>query len=234
MFKIISLVLILPLLFVNALISNAFAKDKKFVISYVEHESIIKYYVPLLDAAYRSIGIEPDFVLINDKRALKLLDKGEIDADTAKTSETLNNYSNIVKLPTAIGKIETTLICQENIICDLSILNDNRKILGVIGAKEFYGDLLKGSNISLVEFTSFEVLFKVFEQKKVDYAFTVFDEYNKISQVRYPNSFIIEEKIGFHLLNEKHKKLIPLLEKAIKDTLAKGDFINEEIAVSND
>ena len=234
MLKIIQLVLILLILLINILINSAVAKNEQFIISYVEHESIMKYYVPLLDAAYRSIGIEPEFVLINDKRALKLLDNGEIDADTAKTSETLKNYSNIIKVPTAISKIEVTLLCQEHLLCDLSVLNDESKILGVIGAKDFYVNLLKDSEISIAEFTSFEVLLKIFKQKRVDYAFSVFDEYSKITQLRYPNKFIIEEKIGFHLLNEKHKDLIPKLEKAIKDTLAKGDFLDEEVIVSND
>jgi len=209
------------------------AKDKTFVISYVEHESIIKYYVPLLDAAYRSIGIEPEFVLISDKRALKLLNNGEIDADTAKTSETLSDYPNIITLPTAISKIEVTLICQPHLICDLSVLDDNKKILGVIGAKDFYANLLDVSKINIAEFTSFEILLKVFEQQKVDYIFSVFDEYNKMTQIRYPNRFVIEEKIGFHLLNEKHKELIPQLEQAIKETLAKGDFLGHEVIVSN-
>lgn len=228
-----NILLILTLLFVDLSISSAWANDDKFVISYVDHESIIKYYVPLLDAAYRSIGIKPEFVLINDKRALKLLNNGDIDADTAKTSETLDNYPNIITLPTAISKIEVTLICQQSLVCDLSILGDKRKILGVIGAKDYYSNLLVGSNINIAEFTSFDVLLKVFEQKKVDYIFSVFDEYSKVTQARYPNRFIIEEKIGFHLLNEKHKYLIPQLEQAIKEVIAKGDFLGHEVIVAN-
>lgn len=221
------------LLITHYSIAGVSSNGDKFIISYVEHESIIKYYVPLLDAAYRSIGIEPEFVLISDKRALKLLDSGEIDADTAKTAEILEDYPNIITLPTAISKIEVTLICQQGLLCDLSVLSDNKKILGVIGAKTFYSNLLKGSQINITEFTSFEVLLKIFEQKKVDYIFSVFDEYSKMTQIRYPNRFVIQEKVGFHLLNEKHKNLIPKLEQAIKDTIAKGEFLNQEAIVSN-
>jgi len=231
--KNILLTLIIYLLLANTFIAKVLAEDERFIISYVEHESIIKYYLPLLDTAYRSIGIKPEFVLINDKRALKLLNTGQIDADTAKTSETLGDYPNIITIPTAISKIEVTLLCQKHLVCDLSVLQDNNKSLGVIGAKDFYAKLLEESQIKIAEFTSFEILLKVFQQKKVDYIFSVFDEYSKMTQIRYPNRFIIEEKIGFHLLNEKHKNLIPQLEQAIKDTIAKGDFIDQEVIVSN-
>jgi len=199
--------------------------NNNYVISYVEHESIIKYYVPLLKKAYRSIGIVPEFVLINDKRALKLLNNGHIDADTAKTTEILGDYPNIIKVPTPISKIRVVLVCQENLTCDLSALANSRKILGVIGAKEFYSNLLKDSKIKVVELNSFNVILKMFQQNKVDYIFMVFDDYSKPTEVNFTNRFLIEEKIGYHLLHKKHQALIPELDKAIQATVAKGGFI---------
>jgi len=202
----------------------ALADDGKFVISYVEHETIINYYVPLLDKAYRSIGIQPDFVLINDKRALKLLNSGLIDADTAKSLEMLGDYSDIIKVPTPISKIEVLLLCQEPLPCDLSVLYDHSKKLGVIGADEFYAELLANTNIKIFEFNSFDVLYKIFDQKKVDYVIAVFDDQSKATKLKYPNSFLIEEKLGYHLLHKKHAALIPQLEQAIKDIIAQDNF----------
>lgn len=204
--------------------NGVFAKDE-FVISYVEHEGIIKYYVPLLKRAYQKIGIEPSFSLVNDQRALRLLDNGIIDADTAKSLETIDNYESILYLPTPISRIEVYFICQLGIPCDLDILTQADLSLAVIGANEFYAELLQGSNINLVELTSFQVLMKVFDQGKVDAAIVVFDAYTKTKLNQYENHFRVQEKLGYHLLNKKHKALVKPLEKAISEVLAEGNFV---------
>ena len=200
--------------------------NKEFIISYVEHESIINYYVPLLDAAYKAIGITPVFVLINDKRALMLLNKGEIDADTAKTTEMLGAYPDIIRIPTPISKIEVFLVCQLHKKCDLSVLKDSRNILGVIGAMEFYSNLLTDANIKIVELSSFAVLLEMFKQKKLDYVLMVFDDHSRATKDTFDNKYLIEEKIGYHLINKRHEDLVPALEKSIASVIKKGLFSN--------
>ncbi|BBN81587.1 hypothetical protein PA25_15720 [Pseudoalteromonas sp. A25] len=200
-------------------------EDTRFVISYVEHKGIIHYYVPLLDQAYRKIGIEPKFELINDKRALKLLDQGLIDADTAKSLEFVDAYKNIIVVPTPISQIDVVLLCQPKLQCDLSVLKNANRSLGLIAAKEFYKELLSGSTISLVEFSSFETLLKIFSQDKVDYAIVVFDDYTKDALSNYPNHFFIQQKIGYHLLHKKHRAIVKQLDEAIKSVRAQGGFV---------
>lgn len=180
--------------------------------------------MPLLKKAYQNIGINPTFVLVNDQRALKLLNSGQIDADTAKSLETIPTYNNIVYLPTPISKIEVFFICQQAIKCDKSVLNDKKLILGVIGANEFYRELLVASSIKKVGLTSFETLFKMFDQRKVDVAIIVLDAYTLPKLEKYPNHSKIEEKLGYHLLNRKHKNIIPKLEQAISELLAEDNF----------
>lgn len=189
---------------------------ERFIISYVEHASIINYYVPLLDAAYRSIGIEPEFVQINDKRALKLLNQGEIDADTAKSGEVFVLYPNIIKVPTPISKIQVMLICQLTMDCDLNVLQSPNKMLGLIAGDEFYSNLLASSKILITEVTSFKILIEMFKHKRVDYIFMVFDERDIKAKAAFDNKYLIEEKIGFHIMNKKHRDLIPKLDKAIQ------------------
>ena len=211
-------------LFGFSIAQDSYAQSDEYVISYVEHEGIINYYMPLLKKAYQKIGINPTFVLINDQRALKLLNMGKIDADTAKSLETIDTYDNIFYLPTPISKIEVFFICQQNIKCDKSILNDKNKILGVIGANEFYRQLLSTSSIKQVELTSFETLFKIFNQQKVDVAIVVLDAYSLPKLKKYPNHYKLAEKLGYHLLNKKHQHISIKLESAIQEVLNEGYF----------
>ncbi|CAM4005974.1 hypothetical protein [Pseudoalteromonas byunsanensis] len=218
--------LLLILLFAsNYSFSEQMLERKEFVISYVEHEGIIKYYVPLLNRAYQKIGIKPKFELINDKRALKLLDSGVIDADTAKSLEFIDDYKNIIVVPTPISQIDVVLLCQKALPCDLSVLKNANRSLGIIAADEFYAPLLADSEINIVELTSFETLLKIFDQNKVDYAIAVFDDYTKSTQIKYHNRFLIQKKIGYHLLSKKHQDLVQKLDQAIIQARAQGDFL---------
>jgi len=208
---------------------SSFAQAKtippiEYLIRYVEHDGIINYYVPLLDRAYQKIGIKPNFVLINDQRAMRLLDKGKLDADTAKSLESIENYQNITYLPTPISKIEVYFICQLNIKCDLSLLTDRNLSLGIIGANEFYQELLRDSKIKLVEITSFNQLMSMFEQQKFDVGIIVLDDSTKTKLMKYPNHYKISEKLGYHLIHTRNKHLIPLLEQAIIDVKVEGGF----------
>lgn len=207
------------------LFGEAHSKEKNdYIISYAEHEGLVKYYVPLLKHAYRKIGIEPTFSLINDQRALRLLNSGIIDADTAKSLESIDNYSSITYLPTPISRIEVYFICQKNMRCDRSILRHKELTLAIIGADEFYSDLLEGSKITLVELTSFDVLMKIFQQQKVDAGIVVFDAYTKSKLKQFDNHFKIQEKLGYHLIHKKHKDLVVPLQKAITEVLAENNF----------
>ncbi len=206
------------------LVAAGNVQPKEYLITYVEHEGIIHYYVPLLKKAYEKIGIPTKFVLVNDQRALRLLDQGLTDADTAKSLETITHYPNITYLPTPISKIEVFFICQQHVTCNKSVLSDPNRSLAVIGAKEFYAELLAGSRIKQVELTSFDILYKMFDQQKVDVAIVVLGDYGKPRLNKYPNHYKITEKQGYHLLNQSHKDLIPQLEAAIKEVLAEGDF----------
>jgi hypothetical protein len=199
-------------------------KNEPYIISYVEHDGIINYYVPLLKKAYKKLGITPEFSQINDQRALRLLNDGVIDADTAKSLESIDIYDAITYLPTPISRIEVFLICQKNEVCDLSLLANPEKSMALIGANEFYSELLTDSEIKQVELVSFDTLFKIFDQGKVDAAIIVLDAYTKPKLLKYTNHFLIQEKLGFHLINQKHKALILPLEKAITEVLEEGNF----------
>ncbi|WP_206484112.1 hypothetical protein [Thalassotalea sp. G2M2-11] len=201
-------------------ISICKAENEEFLISFVDHSGLINYYVPILNKAYQKIGISPTFIMINDQRALRLLNNAQIDADTAKVIDNLEHYPNITYLPTPISKVEMILICQAEISCTPAIFNQANKSLAVIGADEFYQEQLSNASIKLVELTSFEILYKMFDQQKVDVAIIVLDTYSKARLNRYPNHYKLFEKLGFHLLHKKHQALIPKLESAIAQVIA--------------
>ena len=218
--------------YANNLPSDSNTKNSKdltqppFIISYVDHPSITSYYLPLIEQAYRSIGIYPEFVLINDKRALRLLNNGEIDADVVKTLEFIDDYPNIITVPTPMSKIEARLVCQQKLPCDLSVFKISQASLGIIAANEFYAKLLADAKLNIVEVSSFEQLQALFNQQKLDYIITVFDLIHNSNTIDLTNSYLIEEKIGFHLLNQQHQHLAVELAQAIEKIMANKQTIH--------
>ncbi len=200
-------------------------KSDSFVISYMEHEGLVKYYVPVIKEAYRRIGIEAKFELINDKRALLLLNDGLIDADTAKTLETIDQYPNIRPLATPLSKIEVHLVCQPHLDCSKDILNNEVLSLGIVAAGEFYEELLGDATIKIVDLTSFDILAKIFEQQKVDAMVVVVDDFSQRYLSGFPNHVKVQEKLGYHLINVRHAAIADKLDKVIQEIIQSGEFM---------
>lgn len=198
---------------------QAKTKASKYVVSYSDHKSIIKRYVPALEQAYKDIGINAEFVLVNDRRSLRLLQKGRIDADAVKTLEILNKKSNFIPLPTPISKIEVMLLCRPEIECHLGLLQNHKKTLGVVAAKEFYQELLAEAKINIRELSSFHAMRQMFRQNRLDAMISVFDPAVEDPRLTYANYVKIKEKLGHHLVHKKHKKLVLKLDSAVQKRL---------------
>lgn len=207
------------------------AGEPPFVVSYVDHKGIKSYYVPLVSAAYRQLGIEPIFKPVNDQRALWLLNQGSLDADTAKTLDSISNYTNIRVIPTSISKIEVLLICQVDIVCDLTLLSKPNKTLGVVAAEEFYQKILVNTKIKIKHVASFEQLHKLYHFSRVDAIITVLDQHSKQEFGNLGNYYMLEERLGFHLIHKRHEWLMQELDEAFRLVIENPQLIDFNDAV---
>lgn len=202
-------------------------KSDSFVISYMEHEGLVKYYVPVIREAYRRIGIEAKFELINDKRALLLLNDGLIDADAAKTLETIDQYPKFRPLATPLSKIEVHLVCQPYLDCNKEVLENANLSLGIVAAGEFYDELLGNAVIKIVDLTSFDILAKIFEQQKVDAMVVVVDDFSQRYLSGFLNHVKVQEKLGYHLISVRHAAIADELDSVIQEIIQSGEFMPE-------
>jgi len=207
------------------------AASKTFVVSYVDHEGIKKHYVPLVAAAYRQIGIQTTFKQVNDQRALWLLNKGKLDAETVKTTESIEKYNDILVVPTSISTIEVLLVCQPNVHCSPEIFTDANKTIGVVAAVEFYDKQLSGATVNIKSVTSFEQLHNLHYFSRVDAIITVLDKYSKEEFGALDNFYKLEEKVGFHLIHKQHKGIMAELDKAFREVKKNPHLINPKDAI---
>jgi len=216
------------LLFLPSLTAEA---SKAFVVSYVDHEGIKKHYVPLVAAAYRQIGVETRFKQVNDQRALWLLNQGKLDAETVKTTESIEKYKDILVVPTSISVIEVLLVCQPNVRCSPDIFTDATKTIGVVAAVEFYDKQLSGATVNIKSVASFEQLHNLHHFSRVDAIITVLDKYSKEEFGALDNFYKLEEKIGFHLIHKRHEGIMNELDKAFQTIQDNPHLIDPKDAI---
>ena len=78
--------------------------NSDFVVGYANHPRVISYYKPLIERAYRDIGIKVKFEQVGGERGLRLLNEGMTDADVIRYSVVAEPNTNIVVVPPALSK----------------------------------------------------------------------------------------------------------------------------------
>ena len=212
------------LLFLLSLSLNLQASDKIDAISYVPHPAIEQHYVKIIQNAYAKIELYPEFIAINDKRSLKLVNEGSLDGDVARMEDVLAAYPNLVKVPPALGQIDVQLVCQSDIPCNVSLFESKTHILGVVAKFEYYKNLLLEKPIQVIEVGNYERLKTMFQQKKLDAIIMVYDRNSAQNNHSFSNTYLIEKKYGYHLLHKKHSHLIPKLSKALAESINQHNF----------
>lgn len=192
-------------------------------ISYVPHVAIEKHYLAIIKKAYAQIGLYPDFIPINDKRSLLLLNDGEIDGDVARSEDIIDKHSMLIKVPPSLGRIEVSLLCQLELDCSPDVFQNDRLILGVIARDEYYDRLLADSKLNVVEVGTYERLDAMFKQKRLDAIIMVFD-LNTSDPTSYANRYSLESKQGYHLIHKRHNQIVPELSKALAQAIKSHDF----------
>ena len=198
--------------------------DKIELISYVEHQAVIEHYLPIVKEAYQGIGLEPKFIAISDKRSLRLLESGQIDADVTRIEDVINSHSSFIKVPPKLGDVSIYLACQPSIECNLSILNNNTKHLGVVGKVEYFDSILANKNIQIFEAPNFNKLIQLFRQKKLDSALVIIDDNTFNESELFANRILISRKAGYHLIHKRYQHLVPALSPALQQALERHKF----------
>ena len=77
--------------------------DSNFIIGELNHPRIIRFYKPLIEQAYRDIGLDVTFEKEGGERRLRLLNEGMTDADVIRYDVVAQPDNNIVVVPPALS-----------------------------------------------------------------------------------------------------------------------------------
>lgn len=206
--------------------NTAIADDsnKISVIGYAPHPAIEQHYLHIIQQSYLKIGLNPDFVPVSDKRSIKMLSENKLDGLVVRTENIIRQQPNFTPVPPALGIVEITLICQQQLTCNTDIFNNSDKILGLVAQEEYYQELLEGKKINIYEVGNYQRMELMFKQKKIDAMIMVFDLNTQDIKSLKLNTLTLAKRKGFHMIHKRFSYLIPKLSPSLKQTLAEHDF----------
>ena len=206
--------------------------DVHFVVGYINHPQVNKFYKPLIERAYKQIGISVTFEKVGGMRGLKLLNEGMTDADVIRYDVVIKDNSNVIAIEPQLSIGASFLLCVPDVPCNKDIIN--KPDTGIAVTTRFFYNIEKQPSDLAANFYEFDDFYHVVELIKSE----------RFSYAIAPSDFSdlhVFEELGFnyiplvkhsliHVINKKHLNLQPALSKAIEHQLAISKVDNAESA----
>lgn len=199
--------------------------NKISVIGYAQHPAVVKNYLTIVKQAYAKSGIHPDFIPVSDRRSIIMLINGQLDGLVIRGQEVMSQYPSFIRVPPMLGVADIRLICQPQLVCDKRLLDDQNKILGLVGQDVYYQKLLAGRVINTYDVINYQRMEKMFKQKKLDAMIMVFDLNTQGIPASELNTYRLDQVEGYHIIHKRFSHLVPKLSEAIRQSLAQHTFI---------
>ncbi|MDP4529109.1 hypothetical protein Q3O59_08710 [Alkalimonas delamerensis] len=190
---------------------------KNLVISYSDHPYVMHILNPLLQAAYKELGYQVEFVQADGARAHTLFQRQLVDADSGRTSYWLAEYD--AELPVIwLDTLQLSLYCRQEIPCNAEILQDPRVFIVIPAQESTYQQFQLEMNARPYFVSGFATAEKMLLSGRVDYLLWV--EGQLLSPLNDPN---LQRATGslrqfdvYHVLHSHHQTLLPELEAAVR------------------
>lgn len=174
----------------------------------------------ILIEAYKKIDIDVSFIPIPSLRSLIMSNTGKIDGEMHRILDIEKKFKNLIRVPISINKIAVVVFSKSKELKINKIDNLKPYKIGIRRGIQFAEDISKGMNVRKLE--NIEQLFKMLSLGRIDivietnFAGSKAIRKLKLVGIHISKPPIITKKL-YHYLNKKHKKIIPLLTKSLKE-----------------
>jgi hypothetical protein len=215
---------------IGSLLFPAFGQERvrpqKMTFSYVNHPVIVNELIPIVREAYASLGIETQYIEQPSDRNLREINKGLLDGDVVFSRLLLVNYPDLILIEPPLVTSIFILICQPQLICDNSVIEDPSKLLVLTdashtGLKQWFGNEPK---IGLYIINNLSTIPQLVTDRRADYGMYVMSA-SQLKQIDETNFHYHElfRTESYHILNPKYAYLKADVENAIRQVIAKTE-----------
>ena len=202
--------------------SHEVSQKEKYVVGHLNHPRVNSFYKPLIERAYRDIGIEIVFETVGGERGLRLLNEGMTDADVIRYDVVSQADNNIVIVPPALSHGASFLLCIRGAECNKDIIQNPDKAIAAttrffINMRAKPGEL----NANIFEFDDFNHVIGLLLNGRFDYAImpSDFSEKAIFEQSGIEYIPLVKHEL-VHVINKKHAHLVDDLSASIAKQLA--------------
>ena len=202
-------------------VAYAEGNAQNFIIGELNHPRVSSYYKPLVERAYRDIGMEVRFEKVGGERGLRLLNEGMTDADVVRYDVVAQPDNNIVIVPPALSHGASFLLCIRGAKCDKSVLQNPDKAIAVTTRFFFNMDVSPDElSANIIEFDDFNHVINLLLNGRFNYAIIPSDYSEKVIFEQSGIEFIplVEHEI-VHVIHKKHSHLVERLSAALAKQL---------------
>lgn len=177
--------------------------------------------VPLLRAVYAEVGITPQFELLPSERAIALTNSGHFDADLSRVDEALKNYPNLVRTSEALKSTELYAYARKG--SGLTLTNPaelKQHTVAVIRGSKLAEDYGQTEGLAIYQANSVESLYKMLAAGRFEVVLITSTQLRTqlqpLQQVAERTGPVLARSHSYHVLNRRHRDLIPKLDAVLK------------------
>lgn len=201
---------------------------KQLVFSSLRHPKIQKDIQPLLQRAYRQLGIEVNFIVTSSYRDLLLVSENRLMGSAAFAEDIIDKVPNLVPVNPPLTAMSYVLLCRKGLVCDSSIFNnsDNPEAIVVStamskGLKEHYPQI-RFDRVTITN--EVKNVLKYLREGRVNYGVYPISDKTKGGLREIPSSVnysILYDLQTFHVISQQISCLLPKIEFALREELNK-------------
>lgn len=191
------------------------------VLSYSNHPTVQKYYLPIVQQAYQNLGIEIQMVEAAPERFIQLYQQGKIDGDIARI-DALSQLLPQLVLVRQLDRMQVSYHCSAAVPCSAADINDPNLLIFTPVVKTARQLIKLQVLAKTYEVNSWQQLLDLYQQKKVDRFLMVDGARFHTTLQASPQRFEIAHRPlpFYHVLHHQHRQLAPLVAKQIEKVLA--------------
>jgi len=190
-------------------------------VSYVEHPAVTKIYLPIIKAMYKEANLKAQFFKVsNSPRSIRALNDGLFDSDIGKILSSIKHHENIIHVPTPIATIGLYLVCRNEVVCDKTVLDNQRNMIVSRFSKNMLINIVP-IKAEIAQILSQQKINKMLNIGRANYSLIADDA--RLGATNFKDNYtvvLLSKEYYYHILHKKNKGIIPLLNLALKTVLA--------------
>ncbi|XOV79140.1 MAG: hypothetical protein ACFHVJ_19855 [Aestuariibacter sp.] len=192
------------------------------VFSYVKHDYVESIAIPIIERAYKQLGISIVFVEMPSHREMLEVSKGKIDGSVIASKSLYGRYSNILTVQPAITQSVFVLMCIRHIPCDKQVLADsNAHVVMTDASEKALRYVVPDFSTQVTNINLLGAIPELISSGKFLYGIYVMEQ-SEIRHIQHGPVVYSElfRNPAHHVLAKKHESLIPAISTVLKTQLS--------------